>query len=232
MIRTQEEYREASSFIDKDLELYDYDLSEKMSSLEYNVYLQDTQYYLNVLYEKMRSIEDMIEFLNYYTRKKFKKISETCDKAENFITTMRDYNESDKKYDSYTQIEWDTDASLIIYDRDGEPLNRGHVTNNNTILPTYNVVEKFIPESVTRNTNTEEVRLLPYSDNLENVIESGIYKVAYETVDNSVTKINDVIQFNFKDGDMERINSTVWHIFDSENTEIQIDYIPEKKQYR
>lgn len=229
MIRTQEEYKEALSFIDKNLDLYDYDLSDKMSSLEYNVYLQDTQYYLNMLYEKMRSIEDMIEFLDYYTREKYKKLSEICDKAEQFILTMKDYNESDKKYDSAVSVEWENDDLLVIYDRDGQPLKHGNIKNNGSILPAYKVTERFLPESVTRIINMEETSLLPYSDNLDNVIETGIYKVAYETTSSEISAINDIIQFNFKESEIEKINSINYNLFDSRNTPVKISYISEKK---
>lgn len=229
MIRTKEEYKEALSFIEKDLDLYDYDLSDKMSSLEYNVYLQDTQYYLNMLYEKMRSIEDMIEFLDYYTREKYKKLSEICDKAERFISTMKDYNESDKQYDSSISVEWENDDLLTIYDRDGQPLKHGNIMNDGSILPAYKVVESFSPESVTRTASAEEMPPLPYSDNLDKVIESGIYKVAYETTNSELTSINDVIQFNFKEADINRINSINYNLFDSRNIPVKISYISEKK---
>ena len=66
MIRTAKQYKEAKDFIDKELELYDYALSEKMTSYEYNLYLQDTQYCFNILYEKLRVLEDLIEYLDYY----------------------------------------------------------------------------------------------------------------------------------------------------------------------
>lgn len=229
MIRTKEEYKEALSFIEKDLDLYDYDLSDKMSSLEYNVYLQDTQYYLNMLYEKMRSVEDMIEFLDYYTREKYRKLSEICDKAEQFISTMKDYNESDKRYDSAVSVEWDNDDLLAVYDRDGQPLKHGNIINDGPILPAYRVVESFSPESVTRTLSAEEMPLLPYSDNLDKAIESGMYKVAYETTNSELTSINDIIQFNFKETDIEKINSINYNLFDSRNIQVKISYISEKK---
>lgn len=229
MIRTQEEYKEALSFIEKDLDLYDYDLSDKMSSLEYNVYLQDTQYYLNMLYEKMRSIEDMIEFLDYYTREKYRKLSEICDKAEQFILTMKDYNESDKRYDSAVSVEWESDNLLVIYDRDGQPLKHGNITNNGSILPAYKVTECFSPKSVTRVMNTEEMPLIPYSDNLDRINETGIYKVAYETTSSEVSSINDTIQFNFEESEIEKINSINYNLFDYRNIPVKISYIPEKK---
>ena len=51
MIRTQDQYENACNFIDSDIELYDFMLSERMSSYEYNLYLQDTEYFLNFLYD-------------------------------------------------------------------------------------------------------------------------------------------------------------------------------------
>ena len=75
MIRTANQYKEAKDFIDKELELYDYALSEKMTSYEYNLYLQDTQYCFNILYEKLRVLEDLIEYLDYYSKIKIDKVN-------------------------------------------------------------------------------------------------------------------------------------------------------------
>ena len=54
MIKTLAEYKSALDYINTDLEMYDFELSDKMTSYEYNLYLQDIQYYLNMLYEKYR----------------------------------------------------------------------------------------------------------------------------------------------------------------------------------
>ena len=71
MIRTQEEYNNACNFIDSDIELYDFILSEKMNSYEYNFYLQDTEYFLDFLYEKIRTLEELCDYLDNYVETKF-----------------------------------------------------------------------------------------------------------------------------------------------------------------
>ena len=82
MIRTANQYKEAKDFIDKELELYDYALSEKMTSYEYNLYLQDTQYCFNILYEKLRVLEDLIEYLDYYSKVKIDKVKKDIAEKE------------------------------------------------------------------------------------------------------------------------------------------------------
>ena len=82
MIRTATQYKEAKEFIDTNPEFYDYTLSEKMNSYEYNLYLQDTQYYFNVLYEKLRELEDIIEYLERYSKKKISAARDIINKKE------------------------------------------------------------------------------------------------------------------------------------------------------
>lgn len=80
MIRTQDQYENACNFIDSDIELYDFMLSERMSSYEYNLYLQDTEYFLNFLYEKIRTLEELCDFLEVSIENKIKSATEEIDK--------------------------------------------------------------------------------------------------------------------------------------------------------
>ena len=70
MIKTLAEYKSALDYINTDLEMYDFELSDKMTSYEYNLYLQDIQYYLNMLYEKYRVLEDLSNYLEEYSETK------------------------------------------------------------------------------------------------------------------------------------------------------------------
>ena len=80
MIRTQDQYESACNFIDSDIELYDFMLSERMSSYEYNLYLQDTEYFLNFLYEKIRTLEELCDFLEVSIENKIRNATEEIDK--------------------------------------------------------------------------------------------------------------------------------------------------------
>lgn len=80
MIRTQDQYENACNFIDSDIELYDFMLSERMSSYEYNLYLQDTEYFLNFLYEKIRTLEELCDFLEVSIENKIRNATEEIDK--------------------------------------------------------------------------------------------------------------------------------------------------------
>lgn len=115
MIRTQEEYTNACDFIDSDMELYDFQLSEKMSSYEYNLYLQDTEYFLNFLYEKIRTLEDLCNYLDRYVDTKIKNArQEIADK-----TALLNHSLSNYLVNNVTVFapEWNNVETII--DRDG-----------------------------------------------------------------------------------------------------------------
>lgn len=118
MIKTQEEYTNACNFIDSDMELYDFQLSEKMSSYEYNLYLQDTEYFLNFLYEKIRTLEELCDYLDEYADIKIEKTREEIARS---LTLL------DNSMDSYLDREvyvtvpvWNYSISSDLKDRNGE----------------------------------------------------------------------------------------------------------------
>ena len=118
MIKTQEEYINACDFIDSDIELYDYQLSEKMSSYEYNLYLQDTEYFLDFLYEKIRVLEELCDYLAKYTSNKIKaaqnEIDQKTEEMESILTRYEAYQDQ--------SVVPDWDASYTVIDRNGSTI--------------------------------------------------------------------------------------------------------------
>lgn len=118
MIRTQEDYENACAFIDSDMELYDFQLSEKMSSYEYNLYLQDTEYFLNFLYEKIRTLEELCAYLENYTDTKIKTAEEEIlQKTTALENTINQYMARQER-----AIVPDWDTTIPVTDRDGSTI--------------------------------------------------------------------------------------------------------------
>ena len=118
MIKTQEEFLNACEFIESDVELYDFQLSDRMSSYEYNLYLQDSEYFLNFLYEKIRTLEELCDYLDEYVDVKITRaresIKEDTRSLKQTLSTVTDT-------ESHTCIpEWD--MGMTVLDRDGSEI--------------------------------------------------------------------------------------------------------------
>lgn len=170
MIRTQEEYTNACNFIDSDMELYDFQLSEKMSSYEYNLYLQDTEYFLNFLYEKIRTLEELCDYLDDYIDTKLKQADQTIQ----IKMPLLDISASVFQDTVDILPEWNRITSVNLYDRDGTVLSVANDTG-------------YILEPASRKDNILEPQLIvkketnqAYKDNLTSAIQDGIYLTAYQ----------------------------------------------------
>ena len=147
MIRTQEEYTNACNFIDSDMELYDFQLSEKMSSYEYNLYLQDTEYFLNYLYEKIRTLEDLCDYLDTYIDIKIGNAKQIIDiDTELLDKTLEAY--TNQQTTSVTPI-WNDNISKHLTDRDGSILPVAELEGTD-ILPAATKTNKIVPQMITR----------------------------------------------------------------------------------
>ena len=176
MIRTSAQYKSAKEFIDKDLELYDYALSEKMTSHEYNLYLQDTQYCFNVLYEKLRTLEDIIEYLDYYSSTKIEKIRREIAAKEAAIAQLT--NRLANNLAISQPVTWEANSLAEITDRDGSVLQGASIKNN------YSIISGFIDSNKQTILSVEKKSNLPcYKDNLDFCIANNYY-IAFYDLDN------------------------------------------------
>ena len=198
MIRTQEEYTEALNFIDRDIELYDYDLSQKMTSYEYNLYLQDTEYYLNFLYEKTRVLEDIIEYLEYYSQLKIKQLKTEIQKNEYVLNSAVD-KYINKDYIAY-KPEWTNSISQKVLDRDGSEISLAKI-NNNTIFAGEDKSNYAVIKSMVRTSD-----LSSYSNNANSYLNSNIYLSVYNLDGPQI--INEEITVEVTNG--ENINAADW----------------------
>lgn len=215
MIKTIDEFNAASGFINKDLETYSFDLSEQMNSYEYNLYLQDTQYYIDVLYEKTRTIEDMIDYLEKYCSTKINKINTIIKQKEALLNNSIE-ERNNKNYISLT-INWGKNPVNEILDRDGSVLHAAEVKDNEEIeaASIRTAFPNILGINKVSNNNV-------YSDNLSEYFRSNTYYADYILdypndiieefcidLDNS-TKINNIL--------IEPINCDIYDInLDEEN---------------
>lgn len=217
MIRTATQYKEAKEFIDTNPEFYDYTLSEKMNSYEYNLYLQDTQYYFNVLYEKLRELEDIIEYLERYSKKKISAARDIINKKEADISNLTVTN--NKPQYKVIQIELENSPSIIT-DRDGSILNKALVTGSGTITSSFIEVNRRKILSAAKKSNQ-----LCNSDNINSFIKDGYYLSSYsldepEIIEEVLGIELDNNQFNRVD--YEPINCKIEYLGKNDTNKIEL----------
>ena len=167
MINTEAEYNEALTFIDRDIELYDFDLSRKMTSLEYNLYFQDTEYYLDFLYEKTRTVEDIIDYIERYGNKKIEELNKLFEDNLEVLESAIDRYVDNAAVSLKPQ--WDFNPLNPITDRDGSVIS---------VLTTYSdglVVNKNINYIIPIKSATKTSNYISYSDNIEDLVKDGYY---------------------------------------------------------
>lgn len=173
MIRTSAQYKSAKEFIDKDLELYDYALSEKMTSHEYNLYLQDTQYCFNVLYEKLRTLEDIIEYLDYYSSTKIERIRRDIAAKEASMAQIT--NRLANKLAISKPVTWEANPLAEITDRDGSVLPIASIKSD------YSITAGFVDSNNQTILSVAKKSNLPcYQDNINTCIADNYYMAFYD----------------------------------------------------
>jgi hypothetical protein len=195
MIRTTAEYQSAIEFIKKDIELYDYELSEKMSSLEYNLYLQDTEYFLDFLYEKSRTIEDLIEYLEFYSSEKISKLRRELERSQEVLILSVD-KYLDKDFIAVSP-EWETKSASKIKDRDGSDIPIAVIADDNSILNSGETSNEMKAKTIIKDST-----IVANSDNISTCIKEDYYIVEYnldkpqEITENLIIDIYDATDVN------------------------------------
>lgn len=195
MIRTTAEYQSAIEFIKKDIELYDYELSEKMSSLEYNLYLQDTEYFLDFLYEKSRTIEDLIEYLEFYSSEKISKLRRELERSQEVLILSVD-KYLDKDFIAISP-EWETKSASKIKDRDGSDIPIAVIADDNSILNSGETSNEMKAKTIIKDST-----IVANSDNISTCIKEDYYIVEYnldkpqEIIENLIIDIYDTTDVN------------------------------------
>lgn len=164
MIRTKEQFESAKMFLNSSPEFYDYTLSEKMNSYEYNLYLQDTQYYFNVLYEKLRVLEDLAEYLEWYSEKKVLATKAAIKAKESAETGSL----------LYKRPTFSSDNQKPVYDRDGSIISSARIEPGGSIASNFSIIGLNNITAVTKTSNAD-----CYKDNISNFKKDGMYISEY-----------------------------------------------------
>lgn len=189
MIKTQEEYKSALDLINQDIETYDFELPEKMNSYVYNLYLQDIEYYLDLLYEKYRQIEDLCDYLKSYADTKIDNVINDIAVKEKILENSID-KFTDIRYKAY-DIEWEENSK--IYDRDGSELEIANVNYNNCVGPKRYYNGQININSIEKSGSNYQT----YSDNILTCLIDGYYMTSY-SLDKPST-IEETLKFNSDD---------------------------------
>jgi len=171
MIKTQEEYENACNYIDADMELYDFRLSDKMSSYEYNLYLQDTEYFLNFLYEKIRLLEELCDYMDQYTDTIINSARMKIDASIALLN--RTLQARSSAGTTVISPQWDSHLSNNFYDRDGTKIPVAFYEDG-YIEPYYTTNNYVEPQIL-----TEEICNQAYSNYMDT--EDGTYYVASQS---------------------------------------------------
>lgn len=206
MIRTEAELKSADEFLNKDLDLYDYELSTRMDSAQYNLYMQDTEYYFDLLYEKLRVLEDKIEYLEYYSNNKITKLKDYIEQRSGLLEKMTD--DYINKESTSVSVEWDARPSHKIKDRDGSNIPAAEKTFNYDLIPGGIKTPSQSIESISRLSD-----LVPYSNNVESCIQDKMY-ISFYSLDkpqviNETLKIKIPAAENFNFINSEPVNCNV-----------------------
>ena len=216
MIRTKEQYESAKKFLESSPEFYDYTLSEKMNSHEYNLYLQDTQYFFNVLYEKLRVLEDMAEYIDWYSEKK-------VSAAKNAIY---DKECADSDNPLYKRPAFSSDNQKPVYDRDGSIIALANIEPDGTISSNFTVLKTNNITAITKTSNAD-----CYKDNITSFKEDGMYiseyRLDYPLAVEEILEVEIESPSDFNRVQYTLINSKLEYLGVLENNKVKLKLIGE-----
>ena len=216
MIRTKEQFESAKAFIESSPEFYDYTLSEKMNSHEYNLYLQDTQYYFNVLYEKLRLLEDLAEYLDWYSEKKVLAAKAAIQEKESAETGSL----------LYKRPAFSSDNQKPVYDRDGSIISSAKIEPDGTVTSNFSIIGLNNITAITKTSNAD-----CYKDNIASFKKDGIYiseyRLDYPTVIEEILEVELESPSDFNRVQCTPINSKLEYLGVFENGNVRLKLIAE-----
>ena len=211
MIRTKEQFESAKMFLNSSPEFYDYTLSEKMNSHEYNLYLQDTQYYFNVLYEKLRLLEDLAEYLDWYSEKKVLAAKAAIQEKENAETGSL----------LYKRPAFSSDNQKPVYDRDGSNISSAKIEPDGTVTSNFSIIGLNNITAITKTSNAD-----CYKDNIASFKKDGIYiseyRLDYPTVIEEILEVELENPSDFNRVQYTPINSELEYLGVFENNKVKL----------
>ena len=172
MIKTASEYEAAKDFINRELELYDYELSERMVSQEVNLFLQDTEFYLDLLAEKLRTIEDLVDYLEFYGEAKITAAKKLINEKEQVLKGMA--SKLTEQGAVSVPLSWNTNPLVINTDRDGCELPTASLSSTYCITSSNVLTHEQKPLAITKESDVQ-----CFSDNLATCVYTDYYITEY-----------------------------------------------------
>lgn len=214
MIRTKEQFESAKMFLNSSPEFYDYALSEKMNSHEYNLYLQDTQYYFNVLYEKLRVLEDLAEYLEWYSEKKVLAAKAAIQAKESAETGSL----------LYKRPSFPSDNQKPVYDRDGSIISSARIEPDGSVASNFSIIGLNNVTSITKTSNAD-----CYKDNISSFKKDGMYiseyRLDYPIVIEEILEVELESPSDFNRVQYTPINSKLEYLGVFENNKVKLKLI-------
>ena len=211
MIRTKEQFESAKAYLNSSPEFYDYTLSEKMNSHEYNLYLQDTQYYFNVLYEKLRLLEDLAEYLEWYSEKKVLAAKAAILAKESAETGSL----------LYKRPSFSSDNQKPVYDRDGSTISSAKIEPDGSVASNFSIICLNNVTAITKASNAD-----CYQDNLSNFKKDGMYiseyRLDYPMVIEEILEVELESPSDFNRVQYTPINSELEYLGVFENNKVKL----------
>lgn len=211
MIRTKEQFESAKMFLNSSPEFYDYTLSEKMNSHEYNLYLQDTQYYFNVLYEKLRVLEDLAEYLEWYSEKKVLAAKAAIQAKESAETGSL----------LYKRPSFSSDNQKPVYDRDGSIISSARIEPDGSVASNFSIIGLNNVTAITKTSNAD-----CYKDNISNFKKDGMYiseyRLDYPMVIEEILEVELEGSLDFNRVQYTPINSELEYLGVFENNKVKL----------
>lgn len=192
MIKTASEYNASKAFIDKDLELYDYELSERMVSGELNLFFQDTEYLFNVLYEKLRTLEDLTDYLEFYSDAKINNTRKYISEKELVLKGLA--SKLSESGAVSVPLTWETNPLVNASDRNGSELPTAELTSDYCVTSSSVLTHTQKPLTITKHTDTQ-----CFSDNLKQCVQDDYYITEYNL--DKPKEISEFIEIKIADPD-------------------------------
>lgn len=172
MIKTASEYIDSKDFIDRELDLYDYALSERMVSQEINLFLQDTEFYLDLLAEKLRTLEDLVDYLEFYSEAKIGAAKKLIGEKEQILKGIA--SKLTEQGSVSVPLSWDINPLVVNTDRNGIELPTAELTSTYCITSSSVLTHEQKPLAMTKESDVQ-----CFSDNLATCIDADYYITEY-----------------------------------------------------
>lgn len=138
MINSIEDVNAALDYVREENENFPQDFTDKMDADSYNLACQQIEYQLNVLYEKIRLIQDIDEFARNYAELKITEKEQKLRDSLKIIEDVADLYHDDSAVALMVPMQ---DDGGVIRDRDGSVLPRMQFSDGKLIMDT-NVMGK------------------------------------------------------------------------------------------